>query len=184
MTYEWCISDTHFGHDKLRRGNPKIILDNPRPKNFEEIIINRWNRYVKPNDTVFHLGDVALVSSAKTIDYLSKLNGRIIIIRGNHDSIDMKNLPSNISISNLFVFIKFGVTTVMTHKPILDENFLNCFNGMSGKKTPVVVNLHGHIHENNGRPYDKKPWHVHYDIGKQKFFPVSLETMLYINGKT
>ncbi len=63
-------------------------------------LIRRWNERVKENDVVFHLGDFCFRKSrimekdGEIIEkilkgynyYSSKLNGNIILIRGNHDS--------------------------------------------------------------------------------------------------
>ncbi len=44
---------------------------------------------VKPNDTVFHLGDVALGTIADTLPLIKQLNGYKILLPGNHDRISM-----------------------------------------------------------------------------------------------
>jgi len=46
---------------------------------------DRWNAIVKPRDTVRHLGDFALGKTHLWPDFLKKLNGYKILIRGNHD---------------------------------------------------------------------------------------------------
>jgi calcineurin-like phosphoesterase family protein len=53
-----------------------------------ETIINNWNLIVKPNDTIYHLGDVMFRCKNKTVaeEFLNKLNGNIkYLIIGNHD---------------------------------------------------------------------------------------------------
>lgn len=56
MRQIWLISDTHFGHEK-------IIEYTGRPfKNAAEMdqcIADNWADCVKPQDLVYHLGDVA-----------------------------------------------------------------------------------------------------------------------------
>ena len=54
-----------------------------------ETIISNWNRVVGHDDIVFHLGDFCLGGSAEWINVLSRLNGKIYLITGNHD---VKNL--------------------------------------------------------------------------------------------
>lgn len=52
-----------------------------------EEIISRWNAVVKPEDTVFHLGDVALGPWVEWDGLLRRLNGYKILVVGNHDRI-------------------------------------------------------------------------------------------------
>lgn len=72
-------ADTHFGHDG-------IIPSCRRPfKSTEEmdaVLIENWNKQVKPTDEVWHLGDFAWKNH---LAYLKKLNGKINLILGNHD---------------------------------------------------------------------------------------------------
>lgn len=75
-------ADTHFGH-------AKIIQHSRRPfasvEEMDERLIQNWNLIVKPNDTVWHLGDFNFRSQQLTPYYRRRLNGRIHLVRGNHD---------------------------------------------------------------------------------------------------
>lgn len=51
----------------------------------DRTIINNWNSVVSPEDTVFHLGDVALGQIDKSLACVSALNGHKICVLGNHD---------------------------------------------------------------------------------------------------
>lgn len=51
-----------------------------------EEIIKRWNTLVAPEDTVYHLGDVALGKIDDSLACVGRLNGtKILIEDGNHD---------------------------------------------------------------------------------------------------
>lgn len=51
-----------------------------------EGLIERWNDCVRPDDTVYHLGDLCLTKRVDAIDdWLGRLNGTIRLVRGNHD---------------------------------------------------------------------------------------------------
>lgn len=83
-------ADTHFGH-------AKIIEHAKRPfatvGEMDEVLINRWNAVVRPNDDIWHLGDFAFRCEriGKTAsDYFVRLNGRIHVVWGNHDDKDAK----------------------------------------------------------------------------------------------
>ncbi|MEY4933903.1 MAG: hypothetical protein RIS64_262 [Bacteroidota bacterium] len=51
-----------------------------------EVMIQRWNEKVAPDDEVYHLGDVALKSAGSLKKLLERLNGKIYLIAGNHES--------------------------------------------------------------------------------------------------
>jgi len=51
-----------------------------------ETILKNWNSVVGKKDIVYHLGDFILCNNDKlTREYLDALNGRIILIKGDHD---------------------------------------------------------------------------------------------------
>lgn len=82
----WFTSDLHFFHNN-------IIKYCKRPwYNFQEMneaLIVRWNSVVKPGDTVFNLGDLAMGGRSKgphLAAMLSRMNGDMILIPGNHDT--------------------------------------------------------------------------------------------------
>lgn len=78
----WFTADTHFGHKK-------IIEYANRPfdsiEQMDEALINNWNNKVSHEDEVYHLGDVALCSPSKLNKILDRLNGKIYLIKGNHE---------------------------------------------------------------------------------------------------
>lgn len=51
----------------------------------DEEIIRRWNEVVSPEDTVYHLGDIALGPIDKSLAKITRLNGYKIAVLGNHD---------------------------------------------------------------------------------------------------
>lgn len=92
----WFTSDTHFGHKRLasiRGFESTIDMDN--------CIVDTWNAQVKKNDLVYHLGDFSLTGPDKTIEILKSLNGKIYLIRGNHDQIADRK-----TVTPFFVWIK------------------------------------------------------------------------------
>jgi calcineurin-like phosphoesterase family protein len=75
----FVISDTHFG-DTAGIAN-----------GFENYVISRWNKAVSKENTVLHLGDFtsddgSFAMEMKIQKYSKLLNGKIILIKGNHDS--------------------------------------------------------------------------------------------------
>lgn len=76
-------ADLHFGHENV------IKFDNRPFKTVEEMdeeLIRRWNAKVGKGDLVYVLGDMIWKtrnSDAETL--IKRLNGQIILIKGNHD---------------------------------------------------------------------------------------------------
>ena len=74
--------DTHFSHSN-------IIKYDPRPfasvEEMNETLIKNWNACVQPTDSVYHLGDVGMGRPQALRTILDRLNGKIFLIRGNHD---------------------------------------------------------------------------------------------------
>lgn len=79
-----ALGDNHFLHGK-------IIEYCERPfANAEEQdakMIALWNATVRPGDMVIHLGDIIFTAGMadRIKEIISKLNGRKILVRGNHD---------------------------------------------------------------------------------------------------
>ena len=57
-----------------------------------ESIVERFNSIVTKDDELYLLGDCILGDSKTSIEYLQRLNGKIHIILGNHDTSARKAL--------------------------------------------------------------------------------------------
>ena len=135
----FVISDTHFGHTnswekfKLADGSP--LRPFTSTEEMDETMIERWNAKVKQQDTVYHLGDVVI--NKKYLHLVSRLNGRKILIRGNHDIFgddDYYNVGFE-QIHGVRVFVdKFILSHIPLHPDCVTERF--------------KVNVHGHLHAN------------------------------------
>lgn len=87
----YLTSDTHFRHKN-------IIKYCKRPfasiEEHDEALIANWNSVVRKEDQVYHLGDFGFGSTSSLLEIRKKLNGKIYLIRGNHDkSIKKEILP-------------------------------------------------------------------------------------------
>jgi calcineurin-like phosphoesterase family protein len=79
---EFFTSDHHFWHRKIHEycGRPWSVVEE-----MNEVMVSRWNAVVKPEDTVYHLGDFCFGPTEKIAAMRARLNGKIILTRGNHD---------------------------------------------------------------------------------------------------
>ena len=87
MPAVFLVSDTHFGHAGVCRFTCDDGVTKIRPwtdpAEMDEEMVRRWNDRVRPNDKVYHLGDVVI--NRKSLATLARLNGDKVLIRGNHD---------------------------------------------------------------------------------------------------
>lgn len=134
----YYISDLHFGHQNI------IRLCNRPFKNVDEMdekIIQNWNNVVKPEDTVYILGDLCFRNSKDPYYYLSRLNGHKHLIVGNHDDHTISNKKAAAlfdSISDLKTIQDGNDKIVLFHYPITEWN--GFFRG--------ALHFYGHIHNN------------------------------------
>lgn len=82
MSGVFYTSDTHFGHARIVE-----LCDRPfsSVEDMNAGLVERWNSVVRPKDIVYHMGDVTGGSLAP-LEHIQKLNGRKILIAGNHDA--------------------------------------------------------------------------------------------------
>ena len=135
----FVVSDHHFGHTnswekfKLADGSPLRPFTSNDEMN--ETMIDRHNAKVKEHDTVYFLGDVVI--NRKHLHLVKQLNGRKILIRGNHDIFrdeDYREVGFE-QIHGVRVFVdKF----ILSHIPLHPD----CVTGR------FRVNVHGHLHAN------------------------------------
>jgi len=74
----WTIADTHFFHANIGRYCS-------RPDGWQDLIIENWNRFIQPGDTIFYLGDLALGKKEDTEALVPLLNGKLYLMRGKTD---------------------------------------------------------------------------------------------------
>lgn len=148
----WIISDTHYNQlDILTfydfKGRRVRDFDNVEEMN--ERIIEGWNSVVKPNDIVYHLGDVFYDRTAEHRTRFEKdwkrFNGHKRLIVGNHD--DVRYLSGKDS-EGRWLFEKvmfwrkypeFGL--IFSHVPLHESGL---YSSLDFSKQ--LLNVHGHIH--------------------------------------
>lgn len=128
-------SDTHFNHDRC------IKYDN-RPfatiEDMNETIIENWNNVVKKGDHIYHLGDVAFGRPFECRNILDRLNGKIYLVKGNHEktSLDKLNIDRFEWVKDYYQLKINNIFMVLCHYPFANWN----------RSHYGSVNLHGHNH--------------------------------------
>ncbi len=161
----WLISDTHFFHVNIGQYCS-------RPDGWQDLIIKNWNRFIQPGEIVFHLGDLALGKKEDTETLIPLLNGKLYLMRGNHDrrgKAFYQNLGITLVKDPYRLMHISGKSLVFSHRPIAPLE-------------PGVLNLHGHIH-NNPSP-DVGPQHINMSTEVREYRPWHLGDILqpYLGG--
>ena len=79
LRHTFVTSDHHFGSYKL----PSFLQVYAEKQ--EQELIEKWNSIVGKDDIVYYNGDFCDGSVMDLCSYFKKLNGQIVLIRGNHD---------------------------------------------------------------------------------------------------
>lgn len=167
MNNIFLTSDTHFGHNNICHftnsdGSPVRPWDNHQE--MDDALVENWNSVVKPNDKVYHLGDVVIKKQFLSI--FERLNGIKVLIRGNHDIFKLKDY------SQYFKDVRGCHVLdglIFTHIPIHEESL-----GRFG------CNVHGHLHgkrvmKSDGSGID--PRYHNVCVEQTNFTPIAFEDM-------
>lgn len=134
MPAVFLVSDTHFGHAGVCRFTHEDtgvkIRPWDNPEEMDEEMVKRWNETVRPNDKVYHLGDVII--NRRCFPTLARLNGDKVLIRGNHDIFRDDEYRKYFRELRAY-HVMNGM--ILSHIPIHEESL-----GRFG------TNIHGHLH--------------------------------------
>ena len=160
----------HLNHQNILKYEP---LSRPfsTKEEMNEVIINNWNNKVSIEDTVYVLGDLSMGEVKNSIPLIKRLNGKIILIRGNHDN--EKRLAAykelGIEIHDIAYLNYKGRFFIMCHFPIANEEFIK----MVREDNAETVMLYGHVHSNAPKGYVDGTFHVGLDTNN--LTPLSIE---------
>lgn len=127
----FIIADTHFGHRN-------IIGYCNRPfrsvEEMDETLIKNWNETVSNDDVVIHLGDFSFGTKERCAEIVKRLNGRKILIKGNHDKW-----------SDDF-YRSIGFEYVSSFPIVYKDFFLLSHAPLQLSETTPYFNFYGHVH--------------------------------------
>lgn len=128
------IGDTHFSDLGIIRYENRPFNNT---KEMDETLIACWNNTVDPDDTVFHIGDVAFDLSVTEIKAIvSRLNGHKVLVLGNHDT-ESIDAYRNIGFEEVYRYpIIVGGYFILSHEPLYMVN------------NSPYVNVFAHVHGN------------------------------------
>ena len=170
----FLTSDTHFSHDKGFLYEPRGFTN---VKDMNEALVENWNKLIKPEDTVYHLGDLALGDKEDALKYIRQLHGKIFWIYGNHctqNKIDyfMDEVPNLYSIGYAWVLKHGKQSLYLSHYPTLTSNYDD------KKFSQHVINLHGHTHQHTNWMHSDNPFMYHVGVDSHNNTPVHIDEIL------
>lgn len=151
MSKVFFTSDTHFGHNNIIKYSGRPFKD---ANHMDEMLIKTWNATVSEDDEVYHLGDVSLTGFEKTLEILNRLNGKIYLIKGNHEkSVLMKSYTRD----------RFEWIRDMTEVNINGQAITLCHYAMRvwNKSHRGSWHLYGHSHNS----LETEVWGRSMDVG-------------------
>lgn len=153
----FIISDTHFAH-------AAIINYCNRPfasvEEMDETMIKNWNETVSNKDVVIHLGDFGLGKKEYIASIVKRLNGKKILILGNHDNWSEQT------------YRDMGFHTV-SRFPILYNDWYLCSHApLQMFQNVPYKNCFGHVH--NDPVYQNTPNAECYCVERTGYRPVLL----------
>lgn len=163
---KWFTADTHLFHANMLKfvGNTgkRIRHQFQDLDTMHETIIQNWNSLVKPQDYVYHLGDVTFQYHKGFNEVMSRLNGQKRLIVGNHDKIWNPALMKWFEKCELWKGFKEGNFTA-SHFPLRLEGLRD-----------GAFNVHGHTHETKMAD----PHYINVCVETRDYKPVHMDTIL------
>ena len=170
------LSDSHFLHDNILKftyDKEKTLLLRPEFASIEDMdnkMRSLWNHTIRPEDIVIHIGDLVWTkgSSERIKELIKSLNGRKILVRGNHDR---KSYSWYLSNGIDFVCDRFhwdynGKRILFVHNPDHCD---------SSEYSRYDIILFGHVHRN--RPFIShmdNTYFVNMSVEQIKYRPMAL----------
>lgn len=162
----YFISDTHFDDDRLNLYGRDLVFKNK--SEVDDTIIENWNKKVKNNDLIIHLGDVSMTE--KGLEKIRKCNGVKILIKGNYDDI---NQTAKFDVSDELLLRYFNNVISESTIKLENENFY--LNHFPEKGKSDVFNIVGHIHG----LWKVQRNMINVGVDCWNYQPVSSETVLF-----
>lgn len=184
----WFVSDLHFSHSR-------VIEYCSRPyDSVEEMnaaLIENYNSCVAEDDTVYNLGDMFMGKGDNIKEVCNKLNGRMLLIQGNHDY--KKRVEKIVEATQCYVAEVWtercdvdNLVLTMIHDP--EEVDWECLEKISNTSGQDYIVLYGHVHDNAPKEMEKVAPHVykfHVGVDTNDYKPVSWDYIksLYLDLK-
>lgn len=152
----WIVSDTHFGHRRLADGILRPWTDS---EFMNAEMVTWWNELVRPEDRVYHLGDIAM--NRRYVSVLGQCHGRKVLVKGNHDLFKLADyLPY---VEDIRAYHVIAGNVLLSHMPVHES-----------QQYRYRRNIHGHTHELD----IPDPWYTNVCVERTNYRPILLDEAL------
>jgi len=153
----WITSDQHFYHTNIIGycGRPFRTVEG-----MNLALMLRWNACVKPDDLLIHLGDVCLCSTSQARELLPRLNGRKLLVPGNHDHFGKA----------FWAEMGFRVVKEMNTPQLLLSH--------QSAHHPTGINIHGHSHDHQPHKHNQTYPQFNVSVEVTGYRPVRLRDLI------
>jgi calcineurin-like phosphoesterase family protein len=162
MMKAYVISDTHFGHEKIKEYCQ-------RPDNHEDQLWNSMHE-INADDCLIHLGDICIGEDIKWHQEIKDMTCRKILVMGNHDSKSWSWYMEHgwDFVCDAFRLKYCGKVIMFSHMP-------QPWDGI------WEINVHGHLHNLGHRDKEfkeLKKWHRLYAPELMQYRPIELSKLI------
>ncbi len=174
----YFISDLHLGHANIIKlcGRPFATVEE-----MDEAFISAWNKKVKNADTVYIVGDLVWEKS-NALDYINKLNGKKVLIAGNHDKKWLKKFDYFSYFENIVNYLEIksnNIDITLCHYPMLEWK-----NSRKMGSKKLGYHIYGHLHNRYTEEFKTlfmMPHALNAGADVNGFVPVTLEELIKNN---
>lgn len=182
-----AYSDPHFGHANIIKYSDRPFVD---VDEMDRELVARYNAKITPEMTVLWTGDGFFSPIERIKEIMSQLNGRKLLVNGNHDRDPNVMLECGFDmVMEQCVFNVAGNTLRACHFPYFDAHHSD--KRFTHKRPPIVrgeMLVHGHTHQKQkfttGKPNDKRFVQIHVGVDAWDYAPVmmsEIETLIRDN---
>lgn len=171
MKIKAFTSDLHFGHKNIIS-----FCDRPyyNTNHMAECLINNYNQVItSKDDLVIFVGDMFFCDWIEAKHYISKMNGRKILVKGNHDKFtNQKYLDIGFEMITDTLNLEIEGTKIkVCHYPYSDFDPFYQKGNMAPAKYPKFqpdeILIHGHTHSKTTVQIEQNMIHVGVDSNNQ-----------------
>ena len=206
MSNVWYTSDLHIGHKLVAasRGFTKMVpyvappgeeqfdarVSGPDTEAHDAHLAAVWDSQVKPEDTVWVLGDISINGGQHALDWIEQRPGTKRLITGNHDPVGphdrraprlMKHWMQYFDSIQPFMRLKLeGINFLLSHYPYWPGDRGEPRNEQYRVPNLGLPLLHGHTHSNEILEFENSfhvGWDAHGTLVPQEVVQVWLKTL-------